>query len=33
VLIVVVGAIGSWVLGQQEAGGGLLLPLTAIQLL
>jgi Ca2+-transporting ATPase len=33
VLIVVVGAIGSFWLGLQEAGGGLLLPLTAIQLL
>jgi Ca2+-transporting ATPase len=33
VLIVVVGAIGSFWLGLQEADGGLLLPLTAIQLL
>jgi P-type Ca2+ transporter type 2C len=33
VLLVIGGAVGSFVLGLQEAGGGLLLPLTAIQLL
>ena len=33
VLLVIGGALGSFVLGLQEAGGGLLLPLTAIQLL
>ncbi len=33
VLMVVAGAIGSFWLGLQETGGGLLLPLTAIQLL
>jgi len=32
-LIVVLGAIGSFVLGLRETGGGLLLPLTAMQLL
>ena len=32
-LIVVVGALGSFVLGLRDAAGGLLLPLTAIQLL
>ncbi|MBI1763794.1 MAG: cation-transporting P-type ATPase [Acidobacteria bacterium] len=33
VLLVIGGALGSFVRGLQEAGGGLLLPLTAIQLL
>jgi P-type Ca2+ transporter type 2C len=33
VLLVIGGAVGSFVLGLREAGGGLLLPLTAIQLL
>ncbi len=33
VLLVIGGAVGSFLLGLQEAGGGLLLPLTAIQLL
>jgi Ca2+-transporting ATPase len=33
VLLVVGGAVGSYLLGMQDAGGGLLLPLTAIQLL
>ncbi len=33
VLIVVIGALGSLLLGLRDAGGGLLLPLTAIQLL
>ncbi|MBL8190443.1 MAG: cation-translocating P-type ATPase [Acidobacteria bacterium] len=33
VLLVVGGAVGSYLLGMQDVGGGLLLPLTAIQLL
>jgi Ca2+-transporting ATPase len=33
VLLVVGGAVGSYLLGLQDAGGGLLLPLTAVQLL
>jgi Ca2+-transporting ATPase len=33
ILLVVGGSIGSFVLGLEEAGGGLLLPLTAVQLL
>jgi Ca2+-transporting ATPase len=33
VLLVVGGAVGSYMLGMQDVGGGLLLPLTAIQLL
>jgi Ca2+-transporting ATPase len=32
-LLVVLGAVGSYVLGLQDEGGGLLLPLTAVQLL